>query len=204
MFFRLICRIALPLVLLSLLIVGALVSFPRPVPPLTLPGFDQCPLPCWARITPGSTRYNDSARALLAAFPDAQVDFFPGIAQVNFTINTGEKVLPGWIYEDRGLVGGLRLETSVPVWQLIALLGEPACVRAEQNLSYFVNLHWQLSERMSLTALVLRDQDQRWSPASPTNDLFILHDVEACHPELTTGWRGFAPVWRYRQLTSVP
>ncbi|MBZ0293225.1 MAG: hypothetical protein K8L99_11725 [Anaerolineae bacterium] len=165
------------------------------------PGFDICALPCWANLIPGETRYGDSSRTISEALPQADLDFFPSLMQVDFKILQDGETTYGAIYEDRGRIGGLRLEANTPVWQLLDLLGEPACVQSNQvlqNSMRVLTLYWML-ETSSITGILTVSETGHWRPDQPVSTLFILYDVDPCVTRLTLPWRGFARLWLYQQ-----
>lgn len=165
------------------------------------PGYGLCALPCWANLIPGETRYGDSGRTLSDAMPQADLDFFPSLMQVDFRITLDGMMTYGTIYEDRGRIGGLRLEANIPVWEVLELLGEPACVQSNQvlqNRTRVLTLYWLL-EKASITGVLTVADSGRWRPDQAVSTLFVLYDLDPCVAHFTLPWRGFAWLWLYQQ-----
>lgn len=183
-----------------LFISGVLLATRAAPPSITLPGFAACALPCWAGITPGQIPYRMALRVLADHLPDMTLDFEPGLSQVNFVAQApAANPFYGAIYEDRGQVGGLRLEVRLPVWHLIAQLGRPRCVAVHRTVTLstrIANIYWQSGEIYIWGFLAFEDGIQ-WGPDSHTTSLFILHSDDPCAQPGVAGWRGFAPLRLY-------
>lgn len=197
----LIRRLLLPLLIACGLSLGVVLALHRgESPAITLPGFDACALPCWAGMTPGETLYADAPRLIGEHISGATLNFERGFAQINFTMQApGTNPIFGSIYDDRGQVGGVRLDGVIPLWLLLEQAGRPRCVSSSQALTSnarVINVYWQMGDiyLWSFTAFAATD---RFHPASPAISLFILHSEDPCIQPDAQAWRGFAPLWVY-------
>ncbi|MBZ0302717.1 MAG: hypothetical protein K8J31_23430 [Anaerolineae bacterium] len=163
------------------------------------PGFSACVLPCWAGITPAQTPTGEVAARLAEAMPALQFEFRRVVTQINFVASGPEEQFVGVIYDDRGVVGGLRFELGPPLWQMIEVLGAPACVRssAASDGQEVVIVSWE-TEGHSLSATLLLPTPESWNPSAEVSLFAIFTRYGACRASGEHPWRGFASTWRYR------
>lgn len=175
-----------------------LAARPRPVPPLDAPGFEACALPCWAGITPGETRTQESPQIMSAHLPDTPVVFSQIGTQINFNTTRTERSISGSIYDDRGTVGGLRLMMRLPLWQILELLGTPACVsqQPEASAQRFVTIRWALENHSIGVTLLLEPAE--WNISAEIFSLAVFSRDAPCSSPAEISWQGFAPLWFYQ------
>lgn len=196
---RLAFSLLLGLAVLPVLLVGLvlLVLHQRPVPPLDYPGFDICRLPCWAGITPAEIHTVDSPEMMAMHLQDAELEFSQIATQINFTITGHQQLVQGAIYDDRGMVHSLRLMLQMPLWQLLELLGTPACVNNQPGSANgsMMTIWWVRDKHTVSATLLLMPTD--WGPAAAVFTLGSSQQPETCASPLLKPWRGFAPLWFY-------
>ena len=176
------------LVLLTLLLVTR-----QPAPALTAPGFSVCALPCWAGVIPGETRYTDAAAIITANVADIQVQFPDFLAEVptaQITSSRGEVL--GAVYEDRGVVGSLRLDFPLPLWHLLETAGTPVCLQTSLQGAdvYLYSIYWQVDTLYLLGIVLVRDRAD-WHLGQVTNTLYIFSGSDPCDAPSALPWQGF-------------
>jgi hypothetical protein len=180
------------LALALLLVTVVLVLWHDDPPPLVHPGFDVCALPCWGGILPGATRYEQASAVLATNLNDARLRFQPYMSEVTFWELAGAGGVFGAVYDDRGIVGGVRLDFSIPLWHLLSRLGSPLCVhRSIQGVGVNIySVYWQV-EDLYMLGMVLLDEPADWRLERPVNMLFIYQGADPCTAPGTIAWRGF-------------
>lgn len=197
-------RWGIRLLLLFTVLVGLSLATTTPPPHPAVddqinPGFDTCPLPCWAGITPAETRTDAVPRLITAHLPGMNVEFRGVVTQINFAATTPGQTLRGVVYDKRGLVSGIRLETHLPLWQVMELLGAPDCIRISQGTDghELVAVSWQ-TEHHVISGTVLLPSPDVWQPSATISLLGIFEGYPACAAPGDYRWHGFAPIWQYR------
>lgn len=192
-------RLTLIVLILPVVLVYVLlrVSYQQPVNPLDYPGFDACTLPCWAGILLNETRTLDAPQLMAVHLRDAALEFSQIATQINFTVMRRDQLVQGAIYDDRGLVHSLRLMVRLPLWQLIDLLGTPACVNNQAGSAdgSMMTIWWVMDQHTVSTTLLLAPTD--WGPAVEVFTLGSSQQPETCASPFVKPWRGFAPLWFY-------
>ena len=215
-------RLSFPLLAVwTLLIYITLFALPKQSFPLSESlvqfGFAACDLPCWAGITPGLTPFADVptlyehnistpfrridsydiSHQLFAT--SASREYFSGLARTSplRQIQLVERVLE------------IELETPLPMWYLIATLGDPTCVSIERLTPTMILMRytWSSPEYAAEAALYVFD-DFRWGMEQMTIDvqIYVPSFYEAisqgrvqgtCESVSNGHWLGFAPLRRY-------
>lgn len=194
-------RLTIMLAALPLLLIFGwlLILRQQPLPPLDYPGFDACMLPCWAGILPDETRTLDAPQVMASQFAGAEFEFSQVGMQINFTIDSPEQRLEGVIYDDRGVVGSLRVMLRMPLWQLMETLGTPQCISTQTypDGGELVSLWW-VNDQHAISSGVILPPPPEWDASAQVFTLAVFNDTERCHAPDVKPWQGFAPLWFYR------
>ena len=187
---------ALPTLLIFVLL---LILQQNPLPPLDYPGFGACALPCWGGIVPDQTRTLDSPQVMAAQFGGAEFEFSQVGMQINFTVDLPDRRLEGVIYDDRGVVGSLRVMLRMPLWRLMEALGTPQCVSTQTypDGGELVSLWW-VNDNHTISSGVILPPPPDWNASVQVFTLAVFKDIERCHAPDAKPWQGFAPLWFYR------
>jgi hypothetical protein len=161
------------------------------------PGFDACALPCWAGVTPGVTIFAD-APDRVSAHVGGNVMFRTTGDRLLFEIGPGPQ-LSGAIYNDRGRVDSLRLETRFPLWRLVDTLGTPRCALAGRvsGGQWRMTVYWDMEPGIQIAALAVLNTPDDWQPGTPMRTLLVLTGTDSCRDTGAHPWTGFAPLWHY-------
>lgn len=173
-------------------------------------GFTHCALPCWAGMTPGETPFDTTqiAYQVVQTFRDPSTNLVLSGSQINFWTRAADPQQPltGLIfYTDReyagGVIGDIRLSFSLPIWQLIANLGEPDCVWTEATMGpqsrRVLAVYWEDGDGVSIGTLLAVDARGSWHPATHIDSFWISVTSSACDQPEATPWMGFASFFRY-------
>jgi hypothetical protein len=194
-------RLMIAVAILPVLLVFGLllVLYQRPLPRLEYPGFESCSLPCWGGILPGQTRALDSPQVMAAHLVGAELEFNQVSAQINFEVTGLEQQVNGSIYDDRGLVGSLRIMMRMPLWRLIMTLGTPECVSSQTypDGGELVSLWWVQGD-YTISSGVILPPPPVWNAAVEVFVLSIFGNTGICDTADVKRWQGFAPLWFYR------
>jgi hypothetical protein len=161
-------------------------------------GFTACGLPCFAGITPGYTPFDTLSNLMSRHVPVIDPRMIAGGASINFYAYWNGQQMSGVARFDRGRVGELRLNVSVPLAPVVEQLGAPDCLLLNNNPANLqVVVFWQ-REGVSVAAVL----DQT-APRVDVNGRLLalwLSAVEAdnCKRQGAVRWHGFAPLWDYR------
>lgn len=188
--------IAVTLAALAALSASRAVSTGAPL--ASAPGFSACDLPCWAGVVPGQTAFDQAAAQVSAYLSPREVLFRTSGDRLAFEAGTGPEV-SGALYDDRGLVGSIRLEVGFPLWALMKTLGAPGCVLASplSGGQASLALFWDVGQGAQAAALaVLPAEAGAWHPGTPIRTLLLL-SASGCRDHGALTWTGFAPLWRY-------
>ncbi len=188
-----------------LVILALLLGARQPAPALTAPGFNVCELPCWAGVVPGETRYTDAAAIITANLTDIRLQFPDFLAEVptaQITSSRGEVL--GAVYEDRGVVGSLRLDFPLPLWHLLETAGTPVCLQTTLQGAdvYVYSLYWQV-ETLYLLGIVLVRDPADWHLDQVTTSLYIFSGSDPCAIPSARPWQGFGGFNPRRILTGL-
>lgn len=163
------------------------------------PGFSTCRLPCWAGVVPHKTAFRDALKIVTANLPGWSLDAQSNNAQISFYGKQGENQIAGAIYEDRSLVGRIRLDIAFPLWYLIEELGRPSCVRAIDLPSpdvHIVVVYWRAAD-IAVMGIIGLESSEKWYPGARTQTLLTTTSNECMLPD-SLPWRGFARLWSYQ------
>jgi hypothetical protein len=200
-FARLVTIRILPFFLVSIVSI-LLITHSSPPPSIVTsgePGFSACRLPCWAGLLPQKTAFRDALKIITTNLPGWNLDVQANNAQMTFTGSHGEKRIGGIIYEDRSLVGRIRLDVAFPLWYLIEEFGRPYCVRVNYLSSLdadVVVIYWRLAD-MFVMAIIILEQSEKWYPGTRIETLLTISSNE-CTLLDARPWEGFARLWRYQ------
>lgn len=134
-----------PLVILSTVIFCLTLAFILawshiPIPIQSESGFALCRVPCWVGIEPGRTAEQEVPGLISTALPDATI----GADMVMISVESPGQEFLGVVRTLEGQVTMVQLKADQPLWQLLLLLGEPACIQYidRELVPWGVNIFW--------------------------------------------------------------
>lgn len=206
---RLMLRLALPLVVLLLVLMGGAARIGSATPTFdyrqSIPGFRSCELPCWAGITPLQTDYTRVRETLVMGLAGMNVVARDYIGHTTFSASgAGLYELSGAVYENRGRVGDLRIDAAFPLWFLMNQLGTPVCVSTDpmSTNQATVTIYWQL-DNVYVAGLVVVNRQNPWQADTATRAIYVFTANDACQRPGAYPWQGFAPLWFYGLTTAL-
>ncbi len=162
-------------------------------------GFDYCKLPCFAGITPGVTPFNGIAQLLLWHIPVIDPSLIASGSAINFWARLPTQQLGGLMRYERGTVGEMRFNGSLPVGEMVAELGSPDCIlpNTQGDPDRLTVIFWERSG-VSIGALIAPDQRTiNLNADALALWLRAIAPGDDCSLWGALPWRGFAPLWRY-------
>ncbi len=161
-------------------------------------GFTACDLPCFAGITPGRTPFDTVSTLLVRHVPAVDPRMIAGGMSINFYARAQGQQFGGVARYDQGRVGELRLNISVPVAPLIDQLGAPACVLSSADAEARIVIFWK--QGAITAAAVLGSAQAALDLRGNVLALWLsAGGPDPCALRGAVPWRGFAPLWAYRQ-----
>ncbi|HLV35415.1 MAG TPA: hypothetical protein VKY59_09890 [Spirillospora sp.] len=187
------------MVVLAVLLAGGNGRLPAQRAQIDYPGFDGCALPCWAGVTPSQTATGHAPQVMASHLAQTQLEFRTVVTQINFEATGPDAQFNGVIYDDRGVVGGLRFEVDVPLWKLLDALDTPACIRSHPGADgrEVVTVSWETQNNV-VSGTIIVPTWRSWRPSARVSLLGVFTRYPACAAPGERPWHGFAPLWRYR------
>jgi hypothetical protein len=177
-------------------VVGQARPMPDPVQRLHL---TDCPMPCWASITPGITSLSEVKRQIPALFPDfdsvSTDDAFMAwqrAASQSYTLSINITFKNG-VVENMSIGTGFPTDDMPRLGELGAIFGAPTCVTIDERSGYASLLYESTSSQAMLKVSVFR-----LALNSPVHNLtFGDYDNFTCLRSLS--WLAFRN-WKSRYL----
>ena len=140
MFRRFVLIAILSTVIFCLTLALILAWFHTPIPIQSESGFGLCRVPCWVGIEPGRTAEQDVPGLIRTALPEATI----GADMVMILVESPGQELLGVVRTLDEQVTMVQLKAEQPLWQLLLLLGEPACIQYidRELVPWGVNVFW--------------------------------------------------------------
>ncbi len=191
---HLLLNVMIRILLICMLVVSAVLVLQRqPVPDLVQPGFSACDLPCWAGVVPGETRYVDAEKTITANIDNIRLQFPDFLAEVPTSqILDARGEVFGAVFEDRGMVGGVRLDFRVPLWQLLEVVGTPMCLQDSLMGAdmHTYSIYWQVDGGYVMGIVLIREAAD-WRLDQSTASVFIYDGSDPCVGSSAFPWQGF-------------
>lgn len=214
------CTVAFALLALA---IPALAPRTPPDPPYwEAHGFAACDLPCWAGIIPGITPFDQVPAMITAHVPGLTHAALVSGSEVlisSYADSTplSALILPG---ANQTVVGAVELLVPLPFGILLPYLGAPACVTSLSTgpiaggpTDLAMNLVWGFDDRTVVASVIQSEIDPLveggWMSTAWVNSMIIQEGAIGCEsfsvysaqPDYISPWYGFAPPWRYSELT---
>lgn len=175
--------------------VGVIAALPG-APPLPAPesGLAVCDVPCWAGVEPGRTLMADVPQIVRSHLPGVTVERLP----THVAVSAPSLHIDGFIQARSGdHVSAIRLNTALPLWRLLLLLGPPACMQAidSQIPTGMVNVFWVFDDVYVMTNVLA--SLPRDAMTATTLNLWVRPPAFPCDSNGNTlPWPGFAAFTR--------
>jgi hypothetical protein len=157
-------------------------------------GFAACELPCWAGITPGVTTSGFIIPLIEKNVPAYEHARFPewGIVAFQLENDMGGNVR---FYEAVNQIYLINIE--IPLTYLFEHLTLPDCVSADESAMLMM---WMRGENVIISTF-LGSPSRILSGGDASSTGLMIFEAGADFCQTYPDWRGFAPVWFYRQQT---
>ena len=151
-------------------------------------GFSGCDTPCWAGITPGRTRFEDTVEMVEAHFVETDLNLLTN--RLNFQVPAANLV--GALNARQGYVDNIQVNVPQPLWATLVMLGTPQCIQYidREVAAGLVNIFWSIDDVHVMSNVNLT----RNEPAIMTNivQLWLSPPESPClTSDNTAPWPGF-------------
>jgi hypothetical protein len=195
--FRILPKMLVVCVLCCTMVVACAARTPGSEAAWTRFGFEACALPCYAGMTPGETPFRETGTLLINHVPALDPRVISSGTSLNFFARMTGQQLAGLVrYQSGGQVGEIRLNSVLPLDQVLMQLGAPDCILAT-TVDRAPIIFWERG--MVSVAAVLGMDNSAYQPGA---NIFSLWLRVATPPDCTLrgarSWQGFAPLWVYQ------
>jgi hypothetical protein len=166
-------------------------------------GFETCALPCYAGMSPGLTRIADAPTLIEHNVGGLVGLVLPSGSYIDYSALNEDRSLSGFVQSQFGTISHIQLSTTIEFSVLIEQLGVPDCISVDwynPRIRWFV---WEQAGSSIVATLSHTNPVRSLGGLMQTDHISIRGSTHLCNSPQTMNWRGFAPAWRYIQLTRM-